>query len=120
MDKAHARVGLYTRISEDRDGQQTATARQREDCHGFAQRKGWEVAEEFEDVDISAFSTKVRRPEFERMLVSLRTGDIDRLVVWKLDRLTRQQRDLARVVEACEPRKAFVASVTEPIDTRET
>ena len=34
-------------------------------------------------------------------------------------RLTRQQRDLVRVMEALEPHHGFVASVTEPIDTRE-
>ena len=81
--------------------------------------RGWEVVDVFEDVDISPYQTRVKRPEFERMLVALRTGDLDGLVVWKLDRLTRQQRDLVRVMEACEARKAFVASVVEAIDTRE-
>ena len=114
------RVGIYARISEDRDGQQTATARQMDDARAFSERKGWEVVDTFEDVDISAFKTKVKRPEFERMLVSVREGAIGGIVVWKLDRLTRQQRDLARVVDACELHRAFIASVMEPIDTRET
>jgi site-specific DNA recombinase len=120
MAENPARVGIYTRISEDRDGQQTATARQLEDCRAFAARRQWEVADVFEDVDTSAFNTRVKRPQFERMIEALRSGDIDGVIVWKLDRLSRQQRDLGRVIEACEPRKAFIASVTEPIDTRET
>lgn len=111
------RVGVYARISDDRDGQQTATARQLEDCHSFAERRGWTVAEVFEDVDISAFDARARRPGFLRMLEALRHGEIDGVLVWKLDRLTRQQRDLVRVMEACEPHKAFIASVTEPINT---
>ncbi len=74
----------------------------------------------FEDVDTSAFLTRVKRPAFERMLTALRSGDLVGIVVWKLDRLSRQQRDLVRVMEACEPHKAFIASVMEPIDTRET
>jgi len=119
MDKDVVRVGVYARISEDRDGQQTATERQLRDCREMAQRRGWEVADEFEDVDISAYSKKARRPEFERMLEALRGGDIRGVVVWKLDRLSRQQRDLVRVMEACEQHKAFIASVMEPIDTRE-
>ena len=119
MDKDTVRVGVYARISEDRDGQQTATERQLRDCREMAQRRGWEVADEFEDVDISAYSKKARRPEFERMLEALRGGDIRGVVVWKLDRLSRQQRDLVRVMEACEQHKAFIASVMEPIDTRE-
>src|SRR5665213_85052 len=105
------RIGIYARISEDRDGQQTATERQLRDCREMAQRRGWSVVEEFEDIDISAYSKKARRPEFERMLEALRAGDIIGVVVWKLDRLTRQQRDLVRVMEACEQHKAFIASV---------
>jgi site-specific DNA recombinase len=116
MDK-QVRVGVYARISDDRDGQQTATARQMEDCRAFAERRDWEVADVFEDIDISAFDTKAKRPEFLRMLECLRGGEIDGVVVWKLDRLTRQQRDLVRVMEACEVHKAFIASVTEPINT---
>jgi DNA invertase Pin-like site-specific DNA recombinase len=120
MDEKQTRVGIYARISEDRDGQQTATARQMADARAFAERKGWGVVEIFEDIDLSAFQLKTKRPEFERMLKALREGEVEGIVVWKFDRLTRQQRDLARVMEACEPHKAFVASVTEPIDTRET
>ena len=113
------RVGVYARISVDTDGTQTATARQLEDCRAFADRRHWEVADVFEDVDTSAFQPKAKRPQFERLLVSIRNGDIDGVVVWKLDRLSRQQRDLVRVMEACEPRRGFIASVMEPIDTRE-
>jgi DNA invertase Pin-like site-specific DNA recombinase len=43
------------------------------------------VAEVFEDVDTSAFQPKAKRPQFERLLVSIRNGDIDGVVVWKLD-----------------------------------
>ena len=117
MTTKQVRVGVYARISDDRDGQQTATARQMEDCRAFAERNDWEVVDVFEDIDISAFSTKVKRPEFLRMLEELRSGALDGVIVWKLDRLTRQQRDLVRVTEACEVHKAFIASVTEPINT---
>ena len=119
-DQKSLAIGIYTRISEDKDGQQTATARQLEDCRAFAARRGWEVVEVFEDVDTSAFKTTVKRPQFERMLDGLRSGALEGIVTWKLVRLSRQQRDLVRVMEACEPHKAFIASVTEPIDTRET
>jgi site-specific DNA recombinase len=112
------RVGIYARISEDRDGQQTATDRQVSDCREFATRRGWIVADEFEDIDISAYQKRAK-PEFERLLSALANGSIGGVLVWKLDRLTRQQRDLVRVMEACERHGGFVASVMEPIDTRE-
>ena len=119
MEAARPRVGVYARISEDKDGSQTATARQMEDAQMMAERRGWDVVDTFEDVDLSAYNTRVKRPEFERMLNAIRDREIDGVIVWKLDRLSRQQRDLARVLDTCAPHKAFVASVTEPIDTRE-
>ena len=119
MTSTSIRVGTYTRISDDGDGRQTATARQLADCQAFAERQGWEVADQFEDVDISAYNKKATRPEFERLVVALRNGDVDGVLVWKLDRLSRQQRDLLRVMEACEAHGGFVASVTEPINTTE-
>ncbi|MCZ7577020.1 MAG: recombinase family protein [Dehalococcoidia bacterium] len=119
MEETALRVGVYARISLDRDGQQTATARQMQDAHEFAARRDWVIADVFEDIDLSAFDLSKKRPEFERMLATLVNGEIDGVLVWKFDRLTRQQRDLARVLEACAPHKGFIASVTEPIDTRE-
>ena len=65
------RVGVYARISVDADGTQTATARQLADCRAFAQHRHWEVTDVFEDVDISAYQTKVKRPEFERRSAAL-------------------------------------------------
>lgn len=123
MNDAVLKVGIYLRISVEREteeGEKSATERQREDCERFAANRGWVIAEIFEDADLSAFNKKVTRPAFGRMLESLRAGDIRAVLVWKLDRLSRQQRDLGLVLEACEPYKAFVASVTEPIDTRES
>ena len=42
-------IGVYLRISDDRDGQQEATNRQRMDCESYAKSKGWQVADVFED-----------------------------------------------------------------------
>jgi hypothetical protein len=53
------------------------------------------------------------------MVEALKVREIDGVLVWKLDRLSRQQRNLAQVLAACEKHKAFVASVTEPINTSE-
>ena len=112
------RVGIYLRISDDRDGNQTATQRQQEDCRRYAAGKGWEVVDVFEDVDLSAYKRGVKRPEFERMLEAVRRKEVDGVLAWKVDRLTRRQRDFVRLDEACEEAKGFIASVVEGIDTR--
>jgi DNA invertase Pin-like site-specific DNA recombinase len=56
-----------------------------------------------------------QRPELERCLSSLCSGDV--LVVWKLDRLARSLRDLLDILERLAKSGAGLRSVTEPIDT---
>ena len=58
---------------------------------------------------------KVHKPEFERMMSYLRTGDT--IVIWKLDRLGRSTRDLIELVEALSQRGIHLVSLNDPIDT---
>jgi site-specific DNA recombinase len=112
-------VGVYLRISEDPDGSQQATVRQLEDCGRYAASRGWNVAEVFEDVDVSAFQRTAKRPEFERMIRSVRDRSIDGVLTWKMDRLSRRMLDFVRVDDAAEAAGAFICSVQENINTQE-
>lgn len=107
-------AGIYTRLSSDPDGTSTATARQQQDCRQLAELRGFAVAQVYEDNDLSAYKKKVVRPAFERMLVDLKSGRVDVVIVWKSDRLARQPRDLERFIDAAEDRKGQLISVTEP------
>lgn len=112
-------VGIYLRISDDDDGRSTATARQAEDCKRYAATKGWEVSDTFEDIDVSAYQRTAKRPEFERMLEAVRTHEIDGVLAWKMDRISRRPKDLVRLDEVCEAAGGFIATVTEGINTSE-
>ncbi len=94
-------VGVYVRISSDplllRDG----VERQRDDCLDECERQGWNVGDVYEDNDLSAYKGDVR-PEFERMLRDLRSGEIGGVVFWHLDRLTRRPRELEDFIDVCE------------------
>lgn len=111
------RVAIYTRLSKDPDGTQTATARQAEDCHAYAKLRHWDVSEVYEDVDLSAFKKGVERPAYERMLDALRLGEIEGVLVWKLDRLVRRPAEFERFWAVCEEAGADLASVNDTIDT---
>ena len=67
MVRRPMRVVAYTRISEDPEGLALGVRRQEEDCRALAQRRGWEVAGVRQGNDVSAFNTKVMRPEFEAL-----------------------------------------------------
>lgn len=93
-------VAIYARISQDRSGEELGVRRQLEDCRAEAQRRGWTVAEEYVDDDVSAYSGK-KRPAYERMLADLGDGRRDAVIVWHLDRLHRRPVELEGFVTTC-------------------
>ena len=101
-------AAVYARISSDVTGEQLGVARQVEDCRRLAAARGWVVAEEYVDNDVSAFRGK-SRPAYQRMLADLADGLRDAVVVYNLDRLTRRPIELEEFTILCE--KAGVTQV---------
>ncbi len=56
-----------------------------------------------------------KRPQLQKMLDELKVGDI--ILVYKLDRISRSLKDLIRILEIIEKKKAFFKCVTQQIDT---
>ena len=91
------RVGIYTRISSDdsSDLRGLGVKRQEQACREFAGEHGWEIGDVYEDNNISASSrADVFRPEYDRMLIDLACGRIDRILVLGQDRLLRRPEQL--------------------------
>lgn len=99
MATKHA-VAVYARISQDRTGDELGVTRQLRDCLAEAARRGWTVAEQYVDDDVSAYSGKVR-PAYERMLRDIADGLRDAVIVWHLDRLHRRPIELEQFVGTC-------------------
>ena len=109
-------AAVYARISSDPDGDQLGVKRQIADCQGFAERRGWPVREVYVDDDRSAYSGKVR-PAYRRMLADIADGAVDAVVVWHLDRLHRQPRELEEFFEVCDSAKLrAMATICGDID----
>ena len=68
-------------------------------------------------VDAGASAKTLDRPGLSRVLAMVKRGDVDAVVVMKLDRLTRSVADLGTLVEKYF-QKAALLSVSEQIDTR--
>ena len=109
-------VGIYCRISDDRDGARAGVRRQETDCRDLAKRRGWPVAGIYVDNDTSAYSGKPR-PQYRRLLEDLSSGVLDGLVVWHLDRLHRHPRELEDFfVVADRAGVRYLATVTGDVD----
>lgn len=69
-------------------------------------------------VDEGASGKTLDRPAFAALLEKVRAGEVSHLVVYKLDRLTRNVRDLLLLVEdEIIPRGVALVSLSEAIDT---
>ena len=108
-------MGVYARISSDRDGDQLGVTRQIEDCERLAGQRGFVVADRYVDDDISAWSGK-QRPEYERLIEDLRSGAIRGVLVWHIDRLTRHPRELESFIDVCEELRVELGCVTGEVD----
>jgi site-specific DNA recombinase len=87
-----------------------------EDCERLVARQGWAVEERYVDDDVSAYSGKPR-PAYRRMLDDLRGGFLDAVVVWDLDRLHRQPRELEEFFDLCKlAGVSKLASVSGDVD----
>lgn len=109
------RIGVYARLSVDRDGDAASPDRQVADCRSMVDGRGWQVAEVYIDRNLSGF-TGERRPAFDRMLADLEAGRLDGVAAWKLDRLSRNRRDWHRLAELVDA-GALLACVHDPVDT---
>jgi site-specific DNA recombinase len=104
-------AGIYTRISDDREGTHLGVDRQRADCEALAAKLGWPVAGYYEDNDLSAYSGKPR-PEYRRMLSDLQAGRIDAILAWHPDRLSRSPRELEELIDLAEASGAEIQTAT--------
>lgn len=85
----HEYADLYVRLSLDSEGK-TAIERQEKDCREWCDRNGLKVREVHVDRGRSGFKKGVKRTGFDAAVAAVSSGVVGTLVVWKLDRLSRQ------------------------------
>jgi DNA invertase Pin-like site-specific DNA recombinase len=92
------RAGIYTRISDARDGDTAGVDRQLEDCLALCADRGWTVVTTYEDNNVSAMKSKARLA-YGELLNDVREGHLDVVVTWASDRLYRRLSDLEELTK---------------------
>ena len=108
---APKRVALYARVSTD----EQKVDLQLDELRAFAARRGWVVVGEF--VDRAVSGTKERRPELDEMMVRVRRGGVDVVLVWKFSRFARSVRHLVVALDEFKTLGLDFVSMSEGIDT---
>src|ERR1700730_15834248 len=120
-DASRRRCAIYTRkSSEEGLGQEfNSLAAQREACEAYIrsqQHEGWLLARNRYD-DGGFSGGNLERPAAQRLLIDIRAGRIDIVVVYKVDRLTRSLADFVRLVELFDAQGVSFVSVTQQFNT---
>jgi len=103
------RAGLYARVSTH--DQQTLPM-QLTAMRDYAQRRGWTIAIEVEDVG----SGTALRQKREELLAAARRREVDLIVVWRLDRWGRSLVDLVNTLQELASLKVGFVSLGEALD----
>ena len=114
--KTAPRVVTYSRISQDTAGEGKGVARQVEACRDLATSRGWKIAKEYSDNDISAFSGK-HRPGYTELMADIAAGLVDVIVVYQSSRIWRDRVERAQAFDVlAEHRIALVATQGSDFD----
>lgn len=109
------RAVIYVRASLDRTGEGASVARQEEACRALAAYREWDVVAVKSDNSFSASNGK-RRPAWQEVLRMIKLGEVDVVVAWHLDRITRTMVDLEELITLAADYNVGVATATGDID----
>ena len=115
------RCAIYTRVSTEHGLEQEFNSldAQREAAEAYIRsqaHEGWRLLpDHYDDGGFSGGSTN--RPALQELLEAVRNREIDVIVVYKVDRLTRSLADFARLIELFDGYGVSFVSVTQAFNT---
>ena len=113
------RVAIYSRVSIQKQIDRTdydSMQSHLDKCkHYIKSQEGWELVKVYEDPAESG--DKWEREKLQEMLFDVRNKEIDIVVTFKLDRISRRVRQFHKILEIFDKNKVFLVSVTQGFDT---
>lgn len=115
------RCAIYTRksVTEGLDQAFNSLDAQRESCEAYVasqRQEGWVVLpDEYDDGGFSGGN--MERPALQRLLVDIKEGRVDCVLVYKVDRLSRSLMDFARIMDDFEKYNVSFVSVTQQFNS---
>jgi site-specific DNA recombinase len=115
------RCAVYTRKSTDEglDKDFNSLDAQRESAEAFVasqKNEGWVCLKDRYD-DGGYSGGDMDRPALKRLLADIDAGEVDAIVVYKVDRLSRSLLDFSRIIETLDRHSVSFVSVTQQFNT---
>ena len=110
------KVAIYVRVSTDIQVDGYSIDEQIERLEKYCQARDWIIYDKYIDPGFSG--SNINRPAMLKMITDIRDNKIDLVLVYKLDRLSRSQKDtLYLIEEEFLPNSVDFISMTENFDT---
>lgn len=111
------KVAGYVRVStEEQSREGVSLENQKDRIENYAKAKAWDLIKVYSDPGFSGKDLK--RPGIQELIQDLREKKFEAVIVYKVDRLTRKQRDLYNLLEGeFEANGVGFVSITETFDT---
>ncbi len=115
-NKKAEEVALYIRVSTEEQALNGDSLRtQREELTKYAIANGFHIYNIYEDDGFSA--TNLKRPALQRMLKDVEQNKINRILITKLDRLSRGVRNYYKILDTLDSHEVFWQTVFEKYDS---
>lgn len=117
MTKNQSVVGLYIRVSTQEQAREGySIEEQKERLTKYAEAHSWIIGDVYSDPGFSG--AKLERPSIRRLITDAEEHKIDKVIVYKLDRLSRSQKDTLYLIEDVFLKNGVdFVSMTENFDT---
>ena len=118
------RCAIYTRKSIDLglEDKFNSLETQRAICSSYIasqQHKGWlELVKHYDDAGRSGAT--LRRPQLQTLMADVEAGEVDIVVVYKFDRITRTLLDFVRLIDFFDRHRVSFVSITQSFDTSDS
>lgn len=121
MNKKQIRCAIYTRKSTEEGLEQDFNSldAQREACEAYIKsqmHEGWVLVEkQYNDGGFSGGT--MERPAFKELLKDIENDEVDIVVVYKVDRLTRSLMDFSKIIDVLDKHETSFVSITQQFNT---
>ena len=110
------RVALYPRVSGHEQEDNYSIPEQIKRMKAYCEARGWMVYKIYTDSGFSG--SNLNRPGLQSLIKDSESGKFDMVLVYKLDRLSRSQKDTLYLIEdVFDNHNVFFTSITENFDT---
>lgn len=90
-------VGIYVRVSTQEQAEGYSLSEQEARLKAYCTARGWVVYNVYSDAGFSGGNTN--RPALQKLINDIKNKKLDTVIVYKLDRLSRSQKDTLTIIE---------------------